>query len=175
MFDVKITSSFIPSDHMRAIREAIEYSRNDVPQTLISILQENTDNAPPASANGTTGAVDTGNFRDSWEINHGAAGLVTITNDADGAGAIDGGRKAGSPMPPIDAISDWVGRHLDVDSNRQNAVAYVIARAIAERGLQPRFVVKRSLPEILNAASSAANIDIDKRYARIAMTVARPV
>ena len=175
MFSVTIKSSFVPADHMRAIRDAIESSRNDVPAQLIGILEHNTTNAPPASENGKVGAVDTGEFRDSWDVDHGAGGIVTLTNGAPGAAAIDGGRRAGSAMPPPEALIGWVDRHLDVAEGRQASVAFVIARAIAQRGLKPRYIVQRSLPELLAAATSAANIDLDRRYARIALTQERPV
>lgn len=175
MFSCTVKSSFIPRDHVAAIRDAIAFSRNEVPLQLIDILQQNTDNAPAASSNGAEGAVDTGEFRDGWEVSHTTAGVVEITNRTAGAGAIENGRPAGSAMPPIDAISSWIGRNLDVDEAKQSSVAFLIARAIAERGLKPRYVVRRSLPEMLNAAAVAANVDIDRRYARLALTPQRTV
>lgn len=49
---------------------------------------------------------------------------------------VEFGRRAGSPMPPIDAIEYWVIRKgLPGDSRK---VAYLIARTIARRGIMPR-------------------------------------
>ena len=45
------------------------------------------------------------------------------------------GRPAGSKQPPIDAIELWVRRKLGITSNSRG-VAFIIARAIAARGIK---------------------------------------
>lgn len=169
MIQCKIKSSFIPADHMRALTDAIASSRSTMPLGIVRILQEHTDDAPPASPNGRIGAVDTGTFRSGWEIDHTASGAV-IENRTEGAAAIDGGRRPGATAPPADAIQDWVSRNIPASPSRQASLAYIIAQNIASRGLKPRFIVKRSQPEIAEYVFTTAQLDINRRYARLALT-----
>jgi hypothetical protein len=66
------------------------------------------------------------------------------------------GRRAGAKMPPIDAIAAWVsqkkllnrggkGKRLAPDSVRVRAVAFLIARSIARKGIPPKPFLKDAL------------------------------
>lgn len=57
---------------------------------------------------------------------------------------VEFGRKPGK-FPPPDAIELWVRRVLDVPSEDVRGVAFVIARAIARRGIPPVRMFERGL------------------------------
>lgn len=54
------------------------------------------------------------------------------------------GRRPGS-FPPVSALERWVHLKLGVPANQQRAVAFVVARAIAARGIKGYFYLKRGL------------------------------
>lgn len=54
------------------------------------------------------------------------------------------GRRPGS-FPPVTALERWVHLKLGVPADQQHAVAFVVARAIAARGIKGYFYLKRGL------------------------------
>jgi hypothetical protein len=110
------------------------------------------------------GKVDRGTLRDGWTItrfqNQYAFG-VRIGGAAHAIFAEDG-RRAGARMPPLDVIRDWVQRH-----GMPASAAYPVARAIAERGIQPTPIVEPALaelrPKVLAALKAAVAIDAFRR------------
>lgn len=66
---------------------------------------------------------------------------------------IDQGRTPGARMPPVDAIALWVERVLGISSEFDDAeledVAFLIARAIARRGIVGRKFVEKGVQQAL--------------------------
>ena len=113
----------------------------------LPILHTATDNAPPASRNGSIGAVNTGRFRRSWKSSRIERG-VAIVNNATYAPVIEGGRRPGAKMPPQKPLEGWARKKLGVPSKEAKNAAFLMARAIKRRGLKARNVLKSSLPAI---------------------------
>ena len=105
-----------------------------------TIMDAATVTAPPASANGTQGAVNTGAYRRAWKAEPTADG-IHVYSLSPYAGVIEYGRRPGARMPPEDAIARWAQRKLGLPYKRARAVAFVMRRAIARRGLAPRKVL----------------------------------
>lgn len=108
------------------------------------IVKDQTENAPPASANGGIGAVDTRKYYRKWRVRrarlNGSRGVL-ITNAAHYMAVIELGRRAGSRMPPVDVIRQWAQRRLGLPYKEAKRAAWPIARAIGRRGLQARLVM----------------------------------
>lgn len=109
----------------------------------IGIVQLATQTAPPASAHGSIGAVNTGAYRGAWQVEVSAAG-GRIWNSQAYAGVIEYGRLKGAKPPPSREIELWAMRKLGLSAEEAKRAAYPIARAIAKRGLRPRRVLTSS-------------------------------
>jgi len=111
--------------------------------------------APPASANGSRGAVNTGAYRRAWAGHAsppGAPQAATLDNAMPYAGVIEHGMRPGKWVNQ-EALTMWVLRKLrkklkakGAEARRKEArgLAFVIARAIHRRGLRPRLVATNS-------------------------------
>lgn len=73
---------------------------------------------------------------------------------------IEKGRRAGAKMPPVSAIENWIKvrkiipRPVALKSGRQRVptiqqLAYVIARSIAKKGIQPRPFMSESINQTI--------------------------
>lgn len=137
-----------------------------------------TQDAPPASANGRSGAIASGTYFKGWKIENVKSGAV-VYNDAPHALYVELGRRPGKP-PPVEAIIGWLrvkgirdtstkkatgqrrgkkGRFL-----RSNArgIAFLIARAIGRRGLRGRFVIRRSVEFVQRTAQADVLAGLDR-------------
>ena len=129
--------------------------------------------------------VDRGTYRRSFHVAD-VEGGVSVYNDAPHAPVIEGGRRPGSRMPPVDVIAEWVrrkgigdqlvgpvqasygprqkGKRQKSDRARaveeqQRGIALQIARKIAARGLPAHHILRRmdrELRPLLIAAIGAA-------------------
>lgn len=127
----------------RRFREAALKGARSAGLRVVHLMVERTGTARPASPNGTAGAVDTGGFKMRWrmfEIDGGAR----VLNEHPAAAVIDGGRRAGAKMPPIEPIARWAQRKLGKSYEEALAMAPNIARAIKLRGLWPRQILSGS-------------------------------
>jgi hypothetical protein len=108
----------------------------------VAYLQQRTRTAPSANPSGVGhgGAVNTGNYLRRWRTMRHADG-ASVYNPTPYAGVIDLGRRPGSRMPPIGIIARWIQRRLAVPEAAARQSAFVIARAIAQRGLIGRRVM----------------------------------
>ena len=109
-----------------------------------TIVEQQTDKAPRASANGSAGAVDTGNYKRSWKVSRATIDNirgVLITNSAAYMAVIERGRGLGKRAPPRDVIARWAQRRLGLPYKEAQRAAWPIARAIARRGLYARRVM----------------------------------
>jgi hypothetical protein len=113
----------------------------------IPLLHGRTEQAIPASANGSVGAINTGAYRRRWMAAATAGGSV-VYNDDPSAAIIERGRRAGGKMPPLRAIARWVQRRLQLSEQEAAKRAYPFARAIARRGLRARNVMGGALAEM---------------------------
>jgi hypothetical protein len=104
------------------------------------VLDKATSHAIPASDNGTDGAVNVGTYRRSWQTEV-TPGRLAVFNRSSYAGIIEYGRRPGSRMPPREAVARWAQRKLGLSEADARAAAFVMARAIAKRGLRARRVL----------------------------------
>lgn len=115
----------------------------------LALMQRRTDAAGPSDPKGlgTGGAVNTGHFRMAWKATPLEDGAY-LFNDAPYAGVIESGRRPGGRMPPSAAIARWAQRRLGLSEADAKAAAFLIARAIARRGLRGRQILSGSIGEL---------------------------
>lgn len=136
------------------------------------IVMAETRNAPPASAKGSIGAIDTGNYIRNWQVAraviNGARGVL-ITNAAEYMAVIERGRRAGSKRPPIAVITQWAQRKLGLPLEAAKKAAFPIANAIKRRGLYARRVMtgnparnsyRNAMRELMGVALDEASIKV---------------
>jgi hypothetical protein len=115
--------------------------------------------------------VDRGTYRRSLKVEKIERG-ATVYNSAPHAPIVEGGRRPGSRMPPLDLIAEWVRRKgvgVQVGPVRRGrsrpevdvrGLAFVVARAIARRGLPAHRIfarLERQLtPVVQHAIADAA-------------------
>ena len=108
------------------------------------VLDKATSHAIRASDNGTEGAVNVGTYRRSWQTEV-TPGRLAVFNRSSYAGIIEygrrPGRRPGARMPPRAAVARWAQRKLGLSEADARAAAFVMARAIAKRGLRARRVL----------------------------------
>jgi len=100
-------------------------------------------------------AVDTGELANSVNTTMIPGGAI-VSVDAPHAPVMEYGRRAGSRMPPVDAIADWVRRKGLAGAPRAGkrsaasyesairGIAFVIARSIAQKGVVPRAFFRKA-------------------------------
>jgi hypothetical protein len=106
--------------------------------------------------------VDRGTYRRSWRVQNIPGGCL-LYNPTPYASVIERGRRAGK-MPPPSVIGEWARRKGLLRgvargelASAQRAVGFVIARAIARRGLPARRVLATALPKIMAAVRQAVS------------------
>lgn len=122
--------------------------------------------APPASKNGSRGAVDTGAYRRAWTgraaATAGGSYEATLDNAMPYAGVIEHGLRPGS-WPDLAGLTMWVLRKLrkslrakgaDARRDEARAIANRIRFAIHRRGLLPRLVATNSNKRLTSIARS---------------------
>jgi len=112
----------------------------------ITVVQRAAEQAPPASPNGSVGAVNTGAYRQAWQVETTRYG-GRIWNSKAYSGVIEYGRRAGSKAPPYREIELWARRKLGLSAEEAKRASYPIAKAIAKRGLSARKVLTSSRTE----------------------------
>jgi hypothetical protein len=85
---------------------------------------------------------DRGIYQKSWKVEAKFTRL-DIDNVADHSPYVEGGRRPGARMPPLQPIREWLERH-----GSDPAGAFIVARAIGLRGIQPRPVLTWAKPQI---------------------------
>ncbi len=148
-FDLREYSRFI--DRIGQGRAISAMKRGVLSGALRSLshLQTMTRLAAPAnpSGKGVGGAVNIGTFLQGWKATKSDDG-ADIYNTAPHAPIVEEGRRAGAKMPPQEPIARWVMRRLGVSRSDAQGLAFVIARAIARRGLRARKILEGSTDEI---------------------------
>ena len=126
-----------------------------------SALQILTGQASPASENGAVGAVNTGFFKRAWKTQMLSDG-ARVYNAAPYAGVIEHGRRAGSKMPPKEAIVRWIQRRMGKSEKEARSLAFVVQRAIARRGLLPRRILSGNTPNLKKIWAEEITKELDK-------------
>jgi hypothetical protein len=149
----RIAERFLPA----AMRGALSAAMRG--RVVVERLTREAPAANPAGV-GSGGAVDTGAFLRAWKAEATQDG-ARLYNDAPHAPIVERGRRAGAAMPPPDAIARWVRRRLGVSESEARSVAFVVARAIATRGLVGRKIAERAAPEIAKLAVDEIRRELD--------------
>lgn len=89
------------------------------------------------------GKIDTGNLLRSGNVNRTIDG-VEIVYTAPYASNVEDGREEGS-MPPVEPIQRWAQRKLGIPAKEARNVAFAIATAIKQRGIQQSPYVRPAL------------------------------
>lgn len=167
----------------RAFKPALNRALISAGKRCLPVLVRSTREAPPANPNGVGqgGAFNTGAYARAWKSTVIPNG-VRLFNDSPYAAVIEKGRRAGSRMPPLEAIERWVLRRLrtkagtykrgkragqeklrkfGADEDLMKAVALQIARAIARRGLRPRLVMGRVMNQLVQTFTNEIENTLD--------------
>lgn len=133
-------------------REATRYQR------LVKAVRDEVLTSGPAIATQLTrqrtarlrAPINTGQYIRAWQAKPLGDGAV-LFNDNPVASIIERGRRPGSRMPPIDKIAEWLEQKMrgQVKNRRDRAkqargLAFVVARAIAKRGLPAHRIMART-------------------------------
>lgn len=113
----------------------------------VTIVQQATLTAPPASDNGSPGAFNTGAYRAAWSYQLLPRG-GRIFNRQRYADVIERGRRKNRKGPPPKEIELWAMRKLGLSKEEAKSASFAISHAIGKRGLKPRHVLKSSNAEI---------------------------
>lgn len=90
---------------------------------------------------------------------HDAIGRIVATHPA--AKVIEGGRKPGAKLPPIGPITDWMA------SKGIGGSPFVIARAVARRGIKGRFFMRKAKSRVRAALPGLmhdAGAEIERKW-----------
>lgn len=131
------------------------------------IVTSATRNAPPASPNGSIGAVNYGRYLKQWKAQVVLTGTVRgvfVGNTREYAPTIDYGRRAGARLPPIDAIARWATKKFGITYEEAKERAWPIAQNIKRRGLQPRGVLHgtNTTQDLSDAMETAVGAALDR-------------
>lgn len=99
--------------------------------------------ADAVATTNTENLVDLGTYKRGFRVVM-ASGGAQLRNDTPYAAVIEYGRRPNRPGPPLDPIRRWVERKLGLTGPEADRAAFAIRRAIHQRGLRPRWVMKRT-------------------------------
>jgi hypothetical protein len=125
-----------------AVRRAVHLHGPRLAQALVDA-----ENPPP---------VDRGTYRRQF-VTEDVRGGAAMYNSSPHGPIVEDGRRAGARMPPPDVLADWVrrkgigrvygplgrGQRRRPSKQQARALAFVIARAIARRGLRGHHILAR--------------------------------
>jgi hypothetical protein len=138
----------------------------------VATLQRATSAAGPANPQGvgTGGAVNTGHYKRAWKAERLSDG-ARVYNVAPYASVIEHGRRAGTKMPPKEVITRWIQRRLGKPLKEARAMAFVVQRAIAKRGLVGRKVMTNAQFDIMQDFYQDLVAELDREMARQGFTL----
>jgi predicted CopG family antitoxin len=165
--DAKDYSAYLRNIATAEIPKAIERGCLSGALRCIPIVQRSTETAPPANpaGKGVGGAFNYGDYKRAWKATP-TKGGAAVFNDRLYAAVIEEGRRAGAKMPPSDpdVIAHWVQRHLGKSKKEAKQLSFVIRRAIKARGLNPRRVLARAIPEMDKAVDEEIIRELEAAY-----------
>lgn len=132
----------------------------------LEVVRSNTENCPPASPNGGVGAVDTRHYLRGWKAQRTSDGAV-VFNNTPYAGVIELGRRPGARQPPSHVFVPWLKHKLHVPESAAKGIAFLVARAIAKRGLEGRHILDASLPDIVKYVDVEITRELQKEWSKI--------
>lgn len=145
---IKVSPAQLPE----ALREHAKQALKEIHQAVFETCQIEGQQIIQAEIDATSPPpVDRGTYRRSFKVAKTESG-VSIYNPLLYASVLEEGRRPGGKMPPLDEITRWVirkglvkgrGRGASRDKAAR-AIAYVIARGIARKGMKPRRILARS-------------------------------
>ena len=131
----------------------------------LEVVRSNTQHCPPASPNGSAGAVNLGVFYRGWRAARTEGGAV-IFNDTPYASVIERGRRPGARPPPSAVLIPWLRRKAHMTEAEAKRLAFVVARAIGRRGQEGRFILEASEPNIIERVHAGILSELDKEIAK---------
>jgi hypothetical protein len=149
-WQVRLGKNFMP-----AARRGLVSGAN----RCLPLLVRSVDDAPPASPGGKQGANNTGAYRRGWSAeatNDGAR----VWNKVKYAGVIEHGRRKGARQPPQKPIAHWLQRRAGLSEEEAKRMAFVVARSIKRRGLQPRHVMMRVQGDMLRVVNEELKLEL---------------
>ena len=100
--------------------------------------------------------VDTGLMASSWEIQKKDEDTLLFGNTAPYAFEVEYGRPPGKISDEeFNSLRDWVARKLigtrpiDRESREVTSTTYAIAKTIEKQGIQPTFILQRSMKKVI--------------------------
>lgn len=135
-------------------------------QRTIPLLVKRTQTAPPASPNGHPGAFDTGRLTAGWKseaVDNGAR----VTNSVPYAPVVEGGRRPhGVSQAGQQQLAGWAKRKLGLTDEQAKSAAFLIARKLKTRALQPRQMMSGALDEMTNIVLKEVAAELGKELER---------
>jgi hypothetical protein len=169
----KLQDSF--STENAALRRALGNGLESAAHRTVALMHERTKTAPPASKNGTPGAVNTGFYKRSWRsqriVRVGKIASAVVFNTASYAGIIDLGRRKGGRMPPIEPIARWVQRKLNGALRPRKVAAKAPTRRIPPVPKDPA----KHAAHAARTAASAGRAAQDAKIRATAYAIARAI
>jgi len=128
----------------------------------IPVLQRRTQDAPPASANGSVGAFNTGMYKASWRTSNIDNG-VSVSNIQPYAAVIEGGRRP-SPVSRegIKNLQVWAQRKLGLSAEEAKSAAFAIAKTLQKKPLRARNVMGGGVEEISDLIFEEIDHEIER-------------
>lgn len=118
---------------MADILANIKVALDEFGENVIKLMRASIEKNGINKKTGTNTLVDSNLFNE-MNIHHDEWGLYSFMIN-DYVGYVEGGRKAGKKMPPIEVIAEWASRKGITNDNK---VVWAIAMAIVRDGIAPR-------------------------------------
>jgi hypothetical protein len=132
----------------------------------IGIMQRRTDFAPPATDGFPPGAVDTGQYKASWQsapLSNGAS----VFNSRGYSAVIDYGRRAAAVgKSGIKNLEGWAKRKLGLSGDAATSAAYAIAQTLKDKPLRARKVMSGGVDEMTKAVQDDIQHELDVELTR---------
>lgn len=91
---------------------------------------------------------DTGRYNLSFKAEDIEDG-VALLNVAPYAAVIEEGRRPGARQPPREVLIPWIQRKMGKSAEEAAALAFIIARAIARKGITPKNIVRKTAERLI--------------------------
>lgn len=108
-------------------KAALANSMQKAGKQVVRLLREN------------TFVRDRGQFERGWTaMTNPAAPSTRVFNKAPHAMYVERGRRPGAKFPPVDKIRSWVQRNINPAADQLDSIAFLVGRAIHQRGIPAR-------------------------------------
>lgn len=138
----------------------------------VTVMYRRTAEAPPASARGSMGALDTGHYRQAWKAGALPNG-AHVFNQRPYAGVIEHGRRAAFVgYQGIKNLQGWAHRKLQLSMDEARDAAFAIARTMSPspwgggRRLVGRDVMGGGIVEMTRVVLNEVMFELDRALRR---------